>query len=140
MSEPSLETSYSGLLAEALDRGITETQANHMLNLFDAGGYEPGQFNKQLFKAIANADVVNSERLYLGFPEYVWLHNIIANKENGLQVTRTLAGSAGNVLRTFRLLLGDITNQMETGKPVEIAPLLKKHAAFVAEVEKENEL
>lgn len=50
---------------------ITPVVANHVLAHFGAGGYEAGQFTRDLILLIARADIRNKYRLALGHPDYV---------------------------------------------------------------------
>lgn len=51
---------------------FTKDEAQHVLWFYGEGGYPPGDFTKELLKAISRADPGNRHRLSLGFPGYVY--------------------------------------------------------------------
>lgn len=49
---------------------ITPEIANHVLHHFGEGGYEPGNFTRQLIATIAAADMENKAKLATAYPGY----------------------------------------------------------------------
>jgi hypothetical protein len=72
--------------ADRPEQTITPHMAAHVLHHYGAGGYEPGSFIKGLIAVIARADLVNRERMALGFPGYVAGVNLADRTPNGIEI------------------------------------------------------
>lgn len=72
---------------------ITSTVANHVLWMFDRGGYQPGTFAQRLLNAFNIADDDNFARLGAGFPEYAAAVQLAQYGRDGIARLQQIAGS-----------------------------------------------
>lgn len=57
----------------------------HVLHQFGMrGGWEPGDFTKDLIRLLQHADPGNQVRLELGFPEYAWAVRLMQRDTHGI--------------------------------------------------------
>ncbi|MER7806119.1 hypothetical protein [Streptomyces sp900116325] len=74
---------------------ITEDTARHVLWHYGSdGGLQPGNGTQRLMEAIDAADMVNVERLRLGFPELVGAMLTAKNDLDGISRLQQIAGAA----------------------------------------------
>ncbi|MFE9949344.1 hypothetical protein ACFYRJ_17635 [Streptomyces sp. NPDC005531] len=74
---------------------ITEDTARHVLWHYGSeGGLQPGNGTQRLMEAIDAADMVNVERLRLGFPELVTAMLAAKNDLDGISRLQQIAGAA----------------------------------------------
>jgi hypothetical protein len=74
---------------------ITEDTARHVLWHYGAdGGMQPGNGTQRLMEAIDAADMVNVERLRLGFPELVGTMLTAKNDMDGIARLQKIVGAA----------------------------------------------
>jgi hypothetical protein len=91
---------------------ITPDAAAHVLwHYKSGGGYEPGSFVRKLIEAIAAADVVNRQRLALGFPAYVAAVNLADRSTNGLVALEAISeGERETALARLAKLEGEASD------------------------------
>jgi len=71
---------------------ISPEVANHVLWLFDRGGYEPGTFTQHLMRALCAADMANFHRLADAFPDYGAAITAMQYDPDGLAHLQRIAG------------------------------------------------
>lgn len=69
--------------------------AAHVLSHFGQGGWPPSGFKTTLMLAIAQADIVNRNRLALGFPEYVAAFNLAQLTDDGTATLQAIVAEDG---------------------------------------------
>lgn len=70
---------------------IPAETANHVLFHFGHGGYQAGSFTQFLIQAIDHADVINQDKLALGFPDYVAAVVAVQYDPNGVANLQRIA-------------------------------------------------
>lgn len=71
---------------------IPAETANHVLFHFGHGGYQAGSFTQLLISAIAAADIINQDKLTLGFPDYVAAVHAMQYDRDGIANLQRIAG------------------------------------------------
>lgn len=71
---------------------IPAETANHVLFHFGYGGYQAGTFTQLLIPAIVAADVINQDKLALGFPDYVAAVHAYQYDRDGIANLQRIAG------------------------------------------------
>lgn len=67
---------------------VTPEMAAHVLAHFNAGGFFPGSFTRQLIALMASADETNRLRLAFGFPGYAAAVGLAQNTDFGIAMLR----------------------------------------------------
>lgn len=82
-------------IAPTEERSIPVEAAAHTLFLFARGGWPASGFKSTLLHAIAQADILNRNRLALAYPEYVAAYNIAQLDDDGIAKLQAIVARDG---------------------------------------------
>lgn len=75
-----------------MHQSIPSETAHHVLWHYGQGGYEPGNFTKNIMRSIDSADMVNTELLRSIYPALVAAMDLAGKDPAGVAKLRKIAG------------------------------------------------